>query len=221
MPSYFVLLPGDWPGAATAYLCRPLIGPREGRSPLMPWLAVATGVEDGLYTLVAREGVNAADPAALRTHIEEARADLAGRAPGWDVAEKSGFLFKKPSLVRAIVPIQDRTIPTLDLMDDLSSELIVSDAAMAGAAAALDARELIAVVPKRGWLLVAPGRPGDLPQMRRMHEAADGIHGRAGEQAITPLSFFWRDGRLAGFNQMDASGGSLQLIAPDETSWLL
>lgn len=211
--THYVLLPGDWNGS-DAYLCRPLIGSREGRPPGVPWVALATGHTDGRYDLVPVD----VDASVARKHLADAESHAAGSQVEWQVTEQSGFLFwKRPSQVRAIASREPGETP--DVMDDLSAELILSPPILAGASEALGATELIAVVPKRGWLLVIAGAAGDFPKMMQMNQIAIGVHGRAGADAISPYAFFVRDGQLVGANVLEDGGGYMHLTSPDEVDW--
>src|SRR5262249_45159210 len=159
-----------------------------------------------------REGLGAGDARAL---IAEAEANAAKGPREWTVAEKSGFIFKKPSLLRAygdpMVPVKAMTTDGGGI-DDLSTELILDAAFMTQAAELLRGEDLIAAIPKRGWLLVGRCVPGELPVMIRFRQMAEGIAGRGGRHALTSACFFVRDGVLRGVS----GDGYLSLVTSEE-----
>jgi hypothetical protein len=216
MGAFFVLQSGGW-AEREACLCRPFLGSRGGHGGQMPWVAVARGLTNGRYDLVRREGLAAGDARAL---IDEAQAHADASQRTWQVSETRGLLFfKKPSLIRAIVHQPPGATP--DPMDDLSSEQILSPKALAEASAQLGSTALIAVIPKRGWLMITTGRPGEFPQMMKAHQVADGVFGLAEADAITPYAFFIQDGAPSGVSMFDRGSGSLSLMKPVEKEWLL
>jgi hypothetical protein len=195
------------------YVCRPLLGKREGREVDMPWLVVAKArsADGGVYEYAERTSASE-----VKDLVAQATRVTNETKHEWTVSETSGLLFwKKPSLLRA----------TGDLsfgMDDFSSDLVVHETALAAAGHVLGSTSLFAVVPKRGWLLVAAGEPGELSKMAPMHQAADGIFGRAEKKdALTQLLFFVKDGKLGGWSSLGGGSGVLTLSAkPEESAWL-
>jgi hypothetical protein len=224
MSPFFVLMPGSWPDA-DSHLCRPLLGGRKNRAEHTPLVAVARGLVAGGYDFVARSNLGRADGHRV---IAEAAEALQARPRTWQVAEKRGFLlWKRPSMVRLIVSQPPGATP--DPMDDLSCEQILNPTALAEAADQLGSQELLAVVPKRGWLLLLPGKPGEIPQMMLAHQVASGVFERGAGDALSPYAFFVRAdgrgadaaGRLLGLNVFDGTSGTLSLVEPDDSEWLL
>ena len=212
---FFVLAPGTW-AQADSFLSKPLVGSRTRNRGALPWLCVATGVENGAYTLVPRAGLDSATAAHF---IEAAQAHAQSQVASinWSVVEKAGLLIKKPSMARAILtPPSLSPIPSIDPMDDLSSEQLANPAAMERAAQVLGAREMTAVVPKRGWLLVSPGGPGQIQTTMRLSEAAAGIHGRAAGLALATHVFYWSGGRVSGYAMFGGGSASVSMVLPDE-----
>jgi PadR family transcriptional regulator PadR len=79
---------------------------------------------------------------------------------------------------------------------------------------------MIAVVPKRGWLVVGPGKPGELPRMMAMHRLAIGVFDRAApHDALTETAFFVAAGTIIGTSTFGASGGGIALRQVDENAW--
>jgi hypothetical protein len=221
----FVLVPPSWPLADT-HLARTL-GRGKGET---PWVAVAR-VEQGELRFVPRRGLGAAD---IRRLVGEAQAHLDGQRTSWGVAEmSSGFLglFKKPTLVSATggVDMELLEIPKGEeprygltmkiagalVADDYAPERVLSPTALAEAHRILNAPSLIAVMPKRGMLLVGRGQPGELPAMVRMNKAAKEIHDRAGAAAVCDHGYFVNDGRIVGVSAQ----GYLSLFPADADPW--
>jgi hypothetical protein len=193
------------------HVCRPIAGPRASKD--RPWVSIATGRQDGAFVLAGRSD-------GARRLIDDATANLATCASKWTVAETRGALFwKRPSLLRAygemmVSPIEMQTEG--GGIDDLSSDLVLRADVMAEAATMLRARTLFVVIPKRGWLLVGAGEPGDLLAMEPLRQAADGIAGRAGRDAISRNVFFFQGGALIGEATFSGRGGSISLRLGDE-----
>src|SRR5262245_58728938 len=110
------------------FLSRKLVPIGHDDDPEIPRVAVATGMaEGGGLELARREGLTAGD---ARRLIAEAEANSAKGPRSWTVAEKSGFIFKKPSLLRAY---GDLGIPVREMatdgggVDDLSSDLVLDE----------------------------------------------------------------------------------------------
>ena len=215
MPTYFVLQPGSWPHV-DQHLCRPLVGTREQHAPHIPWVSVARSTRFGEFALVRRDGL---DGAGARALVDEAQAWLDANQRQWQVVERRGFLFwKRPGMIRPINTSASGLTP--DPMDDLSAEQILSPRAMyLDAIGALGTTELIATVPKRGWLLLMPGIHGDLLQANHAHRAASGVFQRAGADALSDTAFFLRAGELIGVGVQDARGGYFSLMKPEPAAW--
>jgi hypothetical protein len=213
MSAFFVLMPGSW-NEADEFLSRPIVGHRQGRPATLPWVAVASGVEAGRYVLVRRDPKQ---PDAMKALLAEAQRHVDAQPVGWQVAESRGLIFKAPVMLRAVVALAPGV--TAAPTDDLSSEQLLSRKALAAAASRLGSPSLIAVVPKRGWLLVALGAPGELPAMTKMHQAAAGVFGRAGADGIAPCGFFVQNGELIGANVVAPSGGFLHMARPQDGAW--
>ena len=211
---YFVLQPATWSGI-DSHLCRPLLGSR--RADDIPWVSVARSSAHGQVELVKRDGL---DGAAARALVSQARTWIDTNELSWQVVAQRGFLFwKRPSMLRPINAKAGIGLTT-DPMDDLSSELVLSPRALAEAAAKLGSSDLIAAIPKRGWLVLAPGSPGELPRMLEVHQIADGVFGRAeAKDALTDTVFFVQNGAVSGISRMKANAGSLSLLKPDEAAW--
>ena len=179
-----------------------------------PKVAVATGfAESGGLTLQSLAGLAQGDARAI---AETATANTKAGPRTWSVAEKSGFIFKKPSLLRGMgdssVPIRTMTTGTMGL-DDLSSDLILDEAFMATASQQLGATDLIAAIPKRGWLMVARCKPGELPVMMKFTQIADGIASRGGEYALTTACYFLANGKVVG---VSGASGYVSLLPHDQ-----
>jgi hypothetical protein len=208
----FVLKPNNWPDTDKC-LCRPLIGQRT--FPLVPWLAISSGASSQGFQLVDRAGL---DQDATRQIIAAATQQLESQAVIWDISEKRGLIFKKPYILRAIVPAQTATTP--DRMDDLSCEQLANSKAMMEASKILSTESIMAITPKRGWLLVCPGRPGEFPKMQEMHDAAQSMMGRAEpDQCISSNIFFLESGNLIGQAVRDDASGYISLAQPEESAW--
>ncbi len=211
MAAFLVLRSGAW-ADSDAFLCRPLIGNRHRRPEHMPWVAVARGVVSGAFDLVRRAELTPDEGSSI---VAAAETSLGAQPCTWQATEESGFLFfKKPSLVRASIPGQPPGL-TPNPMDDLSSEQLLHAPSLMQAAKLLRCSELIAVVPKRGWLLVGPGKAGEFPLMAKMQRAAAGVFGRAGDDALSPYAFFVVNGQLTGANVVEGSGG-VSVQAPEK-----
>jgi hypothetical protein len=213
MAAFFVLMPGSWSGVEE-FLGRPILGHRQGRPESLPWVVVATGIEAGRFALARRD---AKQPETMKALVAEAQRHLDAQRVAWQVAESRGLIFKAPVMLRAAVAQAPGATPSP--ADDLSSEQLLSRAALSAAAARLGSPSLVAVVPKRGWLLVAPGAPGELPAMTRMHQAAAGVFGRAGADAIAPCGFFVQNGELIGASVVEPSGGFMHMARPQDGAW--
>ncbi|WP_372367586.1 hypothetical protein [Candidatus Uabimicrobium sp. HlEnr_7] len=209
---FFVLMPGNWP-EADKYLSRPLLGSQK--NPSIPWISVAQGIVDGKYDFVERASL---DRSQKENYILEANTHAANETKTWTISEQAGFIFKKPSLLRAIISLQ--SIKTIDVMDDLSTEQILNNEFLKEASRLCKSPDLILIVPKRGWLLAAPGKPGDFPKMMKMNSIASGVFGRAENQAISNSCFFWNES-LIGYNSFDGASGSLSLIKPEKELWFV
>ncbi|MGE0401123.1 MAG: hypothetical protein AB7T06_30720 [Kofleriaceae bacterium] len=214
MTTYFVLQPPSWEGASS-HLCRPLVGPRHDRISV-PWVAVARSEKLYELSLVRLDEIDGDQARAL---IEQAGAWIARNAREWQVIEKSGFFRKKPSMVRAING-RDSIGLTSNPMDDLSSEQLVSPRAMLDACGPLEALDLMVAIPKRGWLVAAPGKPGDIFAAKRMLELSHGVYGRAApEDALTPDVFMVSAGAIIGRCGLEGGESYVSLSRVDETAW--
>lgn len=205
-----------------AVVCRPLLGQRSRfKGGDVPAVAVATGRANGRFELAQSAGLAAGARSAL---VEQARANTANTPCQWTVAEERGFLWwKRPSMLRAHgdlgVDVIEMTTGEMGV-DDLSSDLLLVPAAMRAAAQVLGAGTLIAAVPKRGWLLVGAGAPGEIFKSAPLLDAAGGIASRGGSHAIAGSSvFFVEDGVVVGVESRGASSGGISLDRPDETAW--
>jgi hypothetical protein len=86
---------------------------------------------------------------------------------------------------------------------------------MAEAAKLLRGDDLIAAIPKRGWLLVGRCRAGELPVMMQFRQMAEGIGGRGGRHALTAACFSVRGGELRGIS----GDGYLSLVTDPDNPW--
>ncbi len=212
MTQFLVMMPHDW-SEAERYLCRPLIGDRQVMK--VPWLAVATGVANGNFAFVANQDL---DRHTAQQQVATATTQLASQTVEWQIVEKRGLIFKRPSLVRAIVPGQ--TAATPEVMDDLSCEQLVSPQAMQAAGEVLSATSLLAIVPMRGWLMVGAGSSVDMPQISRMHELATQLMSYQGrDRHLSSDVFCWDNGTLIGQSVREASSGYISLGQPQESAW--
>jgi hypothetical protein len=215
VPTFFVLEPGSWPDHAQ-YLCRPLIGTRRGHSPNIPWVTIARGEPYGPIERVRRAGL---DGARARALIAEASAFADASRITWNVVETRGLLRKRPAAVRVVIAGDAMGLRT-DPMDDLSAEQIVGQRALLDAIGQLDTTRFLAITPKRGWLVLAAGAPGDLLRMERALEMAGGIFGRAvAGDGLSPYAWFVEGGRLTGYCGRDASGVFATHTQPIEAEW--
>jgi hypothetical protein len=205
-----------------AFVCRPLLGQRSRfQGGDVPAVAVATGRANGRFELAKSAGLGEKARSAL---VEQARASTSKTPCEWTVAEKRGFLFwKRPSLLRAH---GDLGVNVVEMatgetgIDDLSSDLLLAPEAMRAAAQMLGGGTLIAAVPKRGWLLVGAGAPGEIFKSAPLLDAAGGIASRGGSHAIAGNSvFFVEDGEVIGVESREGSSGGISLARPDETAW--
>jgi hypothetical protein len=197
----------------TVHLCRPIGGARDANVPDRPWVAIARARRDGAFVLAER----APDAKSL---IESATQKLAACPHEWNVSATRGVLFwKRPSLLRAygdkMVPVRELTT-TGGGIDDLSSDLVLRTDVMEQAAEMLRASSLLVGIPKRGWLLVGAGEPGDFRAMLPMHAAIDGIADGSGRDAISRRVFFYRSGTLFGWSTMAGGTGSLTVTVRDD-----
>jgi hypothetical protein len=214
MSAFFLLLPGDWP-AADDHLSRPLLGSRADRPDGMPWVAVAVRDVDGRAGLVSRKDLSDLDAADL---VEEATVGLERQRVAWKVTRSRGVpLFRRPTLLRAHLP----DVAGAGQTDDLSAEQLLHPAVLLEAGRILGRQELIAVIPKRGWLLVRPGRPGEFPAVTEANSLAADLFGRAGSDRICPYPVFVAGGELTGVNVLEGSRGSLLAGHADPQSWQL
>lgn len=198
-----------------AFLCRKLAPVGGPDDPEIPRVAVATAIAAGGLELVRKEGLTADDARQMVAHAER---NVTAGPREWTVAEKSGLLFKKPSLLRAcgeaMVPIEAMSTEGGGI-DDLSTDLLLDRAFMSQACDLLKSAQLIAAIPKRGWLLVGRGAPGEFPVMLRFRAMAEGILGRGGKHGITAACFFVRGGELHGVS----GNGYLSLITQTDNPW--
>lgn len=183
-------------------------------------VAVATGREGGDFTYAQRDG---RDPAELKLLIDEARNATLDTPSSWTVAEESGFwIFKKPSLLRAygdlgVSPIEMETDG--GGIDDLSTDLLLKPSAWGEATEKLGS-DLAVVVPKRGWLMVAVGTPGNIHATTKLFELGKGIASRGGRHAITGSTVIFMSGGLpSGVEVRSATEGYISLMKPDPQSW--
>ncbi|WP_310489996.1 hypothetical protein [Chamaesiphon sp. VAR_69_metabat_338] len=212
MTYFFVLMPPDWTDA-DRYLCRPIVGNR--RAMQVPWLAIAAGVKNGNFKFVSSQNL---DRDVAQQAIAAATAQQESQAVSWDTVEKRGLIFKKPYLLRAIVPGQ--TAPTPTPMDDLSCEQLVSPTAMLAASNTLSAPSLMAIIPKRGWLLVCPGRVDEFPKLAQMHDLATQMMADEDRDRVLGSDvFFWENGTLTGQAVRTDSSGYVSLAQPQSSAW--
>ncbi len=197
----------------TVHLCRPIGGPRAADDPDRPWVAIATGRRDRGFALAERSP----EAGAL---VERATANLVACPHQWSVSATRGILFwKRPSLLRAY---GDKMVPVPEMatdgrgIDDFSSDLVLRSDVMEQAAAMLCASSMFVVIPKRGWLMVGAGDPGDMRAMIPMHQMADGIAKDGGRDTITRRVLFYRGGALFGWSTLSNGQGSLTVTVRDD-----
>lgn len=209
-----VLVPPSTDGAT--YLVRKLVPNAKQDDPEIAKVAVATGfAAGGGLELAKKDGLSSGDARGL---VATATTNLAQGPREWTVAEKSGLIFKKPSLLRAhgdtSVPIGPMTTDGGGI-DDLSSDLLLDEAFMGKACDLLGSAELIAAVPKRGWLMVGKCAPGQFPVMIKFGQIAEGIASRGGRHALATACFFVKSGKLHGIS----GNGYLSLITGTDNPW--
>jgi hypothetical protein len=222
----FVIMPPTWP-LATTHLARSLSRGKQGES---AWVAIAR-VNAGELEFIPRDSLRPTEISAL---VAEAQAHLDQQQTSWSVAAQTrGFLgfFKKPCLLsatggadRELLGLAKQNEPRYGLTmklagivvaDDYAPERVLSPTALAEAHRLLGTSDLIASFPKRGMMLVGPGRPGEIPAMLQMNDAAKAIHGRAGDAAVYPYSLFVSGGKIIGVN----AEGYLSLFPHDVDPW--
>jgi hypothetical protein len=214
MSVFYVLMPASWKNSSH-YLCRPLLGSSPTNAANLPFVALASGTADGQYQLISRPGLV---PSRAQEYLHEAQQQLASQTIEWQISEKGGLIFKRPTMVRAVIAGQ--TAPTNSPTDDLSSEQILNGAAIERAGEMMKVKELIVVIPKRGWLLVSPGLSGDIQQMLKMSQASGGIFERASTpEAVSPYVYFWADGNITGYYAEQGNGGAITFAEPQESAW--
>jgi hypothetical protein len=205
------------PRLDAAFLGRKLLPLGQAKDdPEMPFVAVATGIAASGGLELQR--LDALPEGGARRVIAEAETNAAQGPRSWTVAEKSGIFFKKPSLLRAYgdlsVPVKAMTTDGMGI-DDLSSDLLLDATFMTQAAKLLRGEDLIAAIPKRGWLLVGLCRPGELHVMVQFRKMAEGIAGRGGRHALTAACFFVRGGELRGIS----GDGYLSMVTDPANPW--
>jgi len=183
-----------------------------------PLIAVATGfAAGGGLELQKLAGLTPGD---ARSIVATATRHVADGPRDWMVSEKAGLIFKKPSLLRGM---GDTTVPATTMatdgmgLDDLSTDLILDEMFMQKAGELLGGQELIAAIPKRGWLMVGRCQPGQLPVMIKFGQIADGICERGGRHALTKNCYFIKTGKLHGVSGQ----GYLSLITSRDDAWNL
>lgn len=205
-----------------AVVCRPLLGKRtrfHGGS--VPAVAVAAGRANGRFELAKSAGLGAQARSAL---VEQARANTSKTPCEWTVAATRGILWwKRPGMLRAHgdLGVDVREMATGELgVDDLSSDLLLVPEAMRAAAQMLGGGPLIAAVPKRGWLLVGTGSPGEIFKSGQLLDIGEGIASRGASHAIAGNSvFFFEDGQVTGVESREGSSSGVSLARADETAW--
>jgi hypothetical protein len=207
-------------GNAPELVSRPIVGPRSNKEHL-PWVAVAAGRVDGRLVL-ARRADHA--PGQVPVLVDNATRALESTPCEWKVTDRRGFLwFKRPTRARAygdlmVSPATHQTDGTG--IDDYSSDLLLCATAMRAAVGVFGARALTAVVPKRGWLFVGPGQPGEIVRALLLLQLAAGVLERAGRDGISRMAFFLENGELTGIQDHAPSGeGYLSLLKPDSGAW--
>jgi len=202
----------------TVYLVRKLVPNAKEDDLEIPKVAVAMGfAAGGGLELAKLAGLSGGDARGL---VATATANLAKGPREWSVIEKSGLIFKKPSMLRAIgdtgVPVTSMSTDGMGV-DDLSSDLLLDQTFMARACEMLGGAELIAAVPKRGWLVVGRCSPGQFPVMLKFEQLAEGIASRAGSHALATACFFVLAGKLHGIS----GKGYVSLVTRTENPWNL
>jgi hypothetical protein len=203
------------------HVSRPLLGQRAGSEPDRPWIAVATAHANGGFVLAERAGLTGGD---TRELVDRATATLAMCPHTWTVVESRGFLvWKRPGLLRAY---GDTLVPVPEMategggVDDLSSDLVLRADVMEAAATLLRSSSMFVAIPKRGWLMVSAGRPGEMPKMQTMHQIADGIAGRGGRHVVSKLVLFYEGAKLTGWSSLSDGAGELSLtVSTDADPW--
>ncbi|MBA3539118.1 MAG: hypothetical protein H0T79_05785 [Deltaproteobacteria bacterium] len=200
----------------TKFLLRRFYPQASDTDPDHPKVAVATGyAPSGGLTLQELDGLSAGDAKAI---VATATTNLGKGPRAWQVSEKAGFIFKKPSLLRGMGDMSG-PVTTMSTegggIDDLASDLILDEGFMARAGDELGATELIAAIPKRGWLLVGKCTPGQLPVMMKFTQIAEGIAGRGGRDALTTNCYFVSLGKVKGVS----GKGYLSLLTSHDNPW--
>lgn len=200
----------------TRFLLRRFYPEASDTDPDHPKVAVATGfAPSGGLALQELAGLSDGDAKAI---IATATTNVAQGPRDWQVAEKAGFIFKKPSLLRGM---GDAMVPVATMategggIDDLASDLILDETFMAKASDLLGGADLIAAVPKRGWLLVGKCAPGQLPVMLKFTQIAEGVAGRGGRDALTTNCYFVNGGKVKGVS----GKGYLSLLSSHDNPW--
>jgi hypothetical protein len=202
----------------TKYLVRRFYPQAKDDDESHPKVAVATGfATTGGLELAPLAGLTAGDAKAL---VTQATAHGLTGPREWQVSEKSGFIFKKPSLLRGMGD-GSQPLPAAATdgggFDDLASDLVLDEAFMAKAGDLLGSPDLIATIPKRGWLMVGRCQPGQLPVMMKFAAIAEGIAGRGGRHALTKNCYFFQQGQLHGVS----GSGYISLLTNPANPWNL
>lgn len=198
------------------HLCRPLVGVKGSA---YPHVAVVQHLEGGEFVVAERSGDRAADEATIASATKNVRQ----QQWSWSVIEQAGLLFwKRPILLRGMGEVPPgAALPTEGGgVDDLPTELLLIPEAMEEAARVLRTRTLFAVVPKRGWLVVAPGEIGNPFAAQEMHQLTSGVASRAGRSAINgSVVLLWQEGRLVGVDGREGDSGYISMQGEDEANW--
>jgi len=202
----------------STYFVRKLVPNAKTNDPEIPMVAVATGfAPSGGLEFAKVAGLSAGDAKGL---VAQATKNSSEGGREWKVSETAGFIFKKPSLLRAHGAF-DVPVSTMQTegggLDDLSSDLLLDEPFMAKACEMLGSADLIATVPKRGWLMVGKCQPGQIPVMMKFAQIAEGISGRGGKDALATACFFVQGGKLHGVSGKGAS--YVSLITSSDNPW--
>ncbi len=196
--------------ASNAAVARPLIGPRRDDNPL-PWLALATGQENGQFILSGD-----------KSQLEEAQANTQSLPYQWNVVGQKGFLwFKRPSLLRAYGDLTNSIrLGSGQGSDDMSTEVLLNPKAMRAAETLLQSTSLGVVIPKRGWLLAAPVKPGEIQATTPLFQAAQGIASRGGVYALCGnVVIFVQNGTLMGIEVRSDREKYVSLSLGSDADW--
>lgn len=196
--------------AQNANVARPILGPIDNNP--VPWVALATGFSEGKFILDGNISL-----------VDEATNNINSMPYKWEVIQHDKFLWmKRPSMARAYGDLGSAVrLSSADGSDDMSTELLLNSQAMREAEIVFGTSSLGAVVPKRGWLLIAPIKPGDLKASTPLLQAAQGIASRAGVYSIcSDTVLFIQNNKICGIEVRNEREKFISMSLDKDASWV-